>query len=272
MENIIKEKFDVSVILPIKSSSAFGFEDYFNKCIESIKNQRVDINELIIVHTNQTNLNEFLDNYDFSGITVVRESWDKEPNYAGQVNIGVRLAKSKWVSLFEFDDEYSTIWFSNVKKYTDIYDNVDAFLPIVVDTDEKGLFAGFTNEATFALNMTSEIGYLSNETLQQFQNFQISGMVIKKDLFIDFGLIKTSFKLTFGYEFLLRMTYNSVKIMTIPKIGYKHTNLRTGSIFWNYKNGEDRLVDDEVKFWIESAKKEYFFINDRAIKYESTEP
>ena len=97
-------------------------------------------------------------------------------------------------------------------------------------------------------------------------------MVIKKDLFIDFGLIKTSFKLTFGYEFLLRMTYNSVKIMTIPKIGYKHTNLRTGSIFWNYKNGEDRLVDDEVKFWIESAKKEYFFINDRAIKYESTEP
>ncbi len=157
MENILKEKFDVSVILPIKSSSAFGFEDYFNKCIESIKNQRVDINELIIVHTNQTNLNEFLDNYDFSGITVVRESWDKEPNYAGQVNIGVRLAKSKWVSLFEFDDEYSTIWFSNVKKYTDIYDNVDAFLPIVVDTDEKGLFAGFTNEATFALNMTSEM-------------------------------------------------------------------------------------------------------------------
>jgi hypothetical protein len=57
--------------------------------------------------------------------------------------------------------------------------------------------------------------------------------------------------------------------MTIPRIGYKHVNLREGSIFWNYKNGDSVLSDNEVKFWIESAKKEYFFINDRAIKYEA---
>ena len=56
--------------------------------------------------------------------------------------------------------------------------------------------------------------------------------------------------------------------MTIPKLGYKHVNLREGSIFWNYKNAENRLTDDEVRFWIESAKKEYFFIHDRAIKFE----
>ncbi len=55
--------------------------------------------------------------------------------------------------------------------------------------------------------------------------------------------------------------------MTIPKIGYKHTNLREGSIFWNYKNGESKLTDDEVSFWINSAKKEHFFTNDRNIKY-----
>jgi hypothetical protein len=64
------------------------------------------------------------------------------------------------------------------------------------------------------------------------------------------------------------MTNNSVKIMSIPKIGYKHINLREGSIFWNYKNGDDNLTDEEVRFWVESAKKEYLFINDRAIKYE----
>ena len=33
----------------------------------------------------------------------------------------------------------------------------------------------------------------------------------------------------------------------------------------------DVLTPEEVKFWIESAKKEYFFINDRAIKFESQE-
>jgi hypothetical protein len=44
-------------------------------------------------------------------------------------------------------------------------------------------------------------------------------------------------------------------------------NLREGSIFWNYKNGENVLSENEVKFWIESAKKEYFFNKDRQIKY-----
>jgi hypothetical protein len=56
--------------------------------------------------------------------------------------------------------------------------------------------------------------------------------------------------------------------MSIPKIGYKHTNLREGSIFWNYKNGDNRLTQDEVKFWIDSAKKEYYFIQDRQIKFD----
>lgn len=265
------EKFDVSVILPIKSSKTLNFDEYFNKAIQSIKNQKLGINELVIVHTNEASLVEFLDKFDFGDIVVEKHVWTKEPNYAGQISYGARAAKSKWISLFEFDDEYSTIWFKNVNTYVNAYSDYDAFLPIVVDTTNKELFAGFTNEATFAANFSSEMGVLTNETLQNYQNFQPSGMVIKKDKFIDFGLIKPSIKLTFGWEFFLRMTHNSVKIMSIPKIGYKHTNLREGSIFWNYKNGEEVLTDDEVKFWIDSAKKEYFFINDRAIKYEPQE-
>jgi len=263
------EKFDVSVILPIKSIGARGFEDYFTKCIESLKVQKVKINELVIVHSDETSLVEYLNGFDFGDLTVVKHTWTKEPNFSEQVNYGVRISKSKWVSIFEFDDEYSNIWFKSAKKYEEVYPEVDAFLPIVVDTDEKGSFAGFTNEATFALNISSEMGILSNDTLQTYQNFQPSGMVIKKSSFTDFGGLKGSFKLTFGYEMFLRLTHNSLKIMTIPKIGYKHTNLREGSIFWNYKNGDSILSDDEVRFWIESAKKEYFFINDRAIKYES---
>lgn len=263
------EKFDVSVILPLKSAGAIDFKEYFTKCIESIKNQKTKINELVIVHTDETLLVEFLNSFDFGDLSVSKYQWDKEPNFSKQVNFGVASAKSKWVSLFEFDDEYSTIWFKNTDTYSKAFPDTEVFLPLVVDTDEKGLFAGFTNEATFAMNISSEMGFLTNDTLQQYQNFQISGMVIKKQTFLDWGGLKASFKLTFGYEFFLRLTHNSVKIMTIPKIGYKHINLRTGSIFWNYKNGDNVLTSDEVKFWIDSAKKEYFFINDRAIKYET---
>jgi glycosyltransferase involved in cell wall biosynthesis len=263
------EKFDVSVILPIKSSSAIDFNDYFTKSIESIKNQKVKINELVIVHGNDTNTVEYLNSFDFGDLTVSKHEWIKEPSFAKQMNYGVSVAKSKWVALFEFDDEYSNIWFKNVGEYSEAYPDTEVFLPIVVDIDEKGVFAGFTNEATFAMNISTEMGILSNETLQNYQNFQISGMVIKKDTYKDWGGLKASFKLTFGYEFFLRLTHNSVKVMTIPRIGYKHINLRTGSIFWNYKNGDNVLTNDEVKFWIDSAKKEYFFINDRAIKYET---
>lgn len=268
MENNVIEKFDVSVILPVKSAFAIDFEEYFDKAINSLKSQKVSINELIIVHTNETKLNEYINGYDFGDLNVVKHEWTKDANFAEQVNYGVRTAKSEFISIFEFDDEYSTIWFKNVKNYVKYYPEVSAFLPIVVDIDEKAVFAGFTNEAVFALNISEEMGFLTNDTLQQFQNFQLSGMVIKKQTFLDFGLIKPSFKLTFGYEFFLRMTHNSVKIMSIPKIGYKHTNLRTGSIFWNYKNSDDKLTDDEVRFWIDAAKKEYFFIHDRAIKFE----
>jgi glycosyltransferase involved in cell wall biosynthesis len=265
----MENKLSVSIILPIKSSKAKDFEDYFKKAIESINNQQIDIEELLIVHTNEESLVSFLNSYDFGKLQVNKLLWDKEPNYSEQVNYGIKNAKGKWVSLFEFDDEYSSIWFKNVAKYIESYPEVQMFLPVVVETDEKGVFAGFTNEATFAANFTQEMGILTNDTLQDYQNFQTAGSVIKKEVIEDFGGFKSSIKLTFIYEFLLRLTYNSTTIMTIPKLGYKHTNMREGSIFWNYKYGESVMTEDEVKFWIQTAKREYFFVEDRAIKYES---
>ena len=264
----MNEKLSLSIILPIKSSMSRNFDEYFEKAIASIKAQTVGIEELLIVHSSEESLITLLNNYDFGDLNVTKLLWDKEPNYSEQVNYGIKNAKGEWVSLFEFDDEYSSIWFKNVKKYVDAYPQTQVFLPVVVETDEKGVFAGFTNEATFAANFSQEMGVLTNETLQEYQNFQTAGSVIKKQVIEDFGGFKSSVKLTFVYEFLLRLTYNSVPIMTIPKLGYKHTNMREGSIFWNYKFGEDKMLEDEVKFWVQTAKKEFFFVDDRIIKYQ----
>ena len=267
-KNNMENKLSLSIILPIKSSKVKDFEDYFNKAIESIKNQLIGIEELVIVHTPEESLTSHLEGYDFGDLTVTKLLWDKDPNYMEQINFGIKNAKGKWISLFEFDDEYSSIWFKNVKKYSEHYPEIQMFLPIVVETDDKGVFAGFTNEATFAANFTQEMGFLTNETLQNYQNFQTAGSVFKKEIIEDFGGFKSSIKLTFIYEFLLRLTYNSVSVMTIPKLGYKHINMREGSIFWNYKFGESVMTEDEVKFWIQTAKREYFFVEDRTIKYE----
>ena len=268
-KNNMNNTLSLSVILPIKSSKAKDFDEYFEKAISSLKNQTAGFEELVIVHTQEESLIDHLNSYDFGDLNVTKLLWDKDPSYASQVNYGIQNAKGTWVSLFEFDDEYSSIWFKNVQKYVESFPEVQMFLPVVVETDEKGLFAGFTNEATFAANFSQEMGILTNDTLQEYQNFQTAGSVFKKSIIEDFGGFKPSVKLTFIYEFLLRLTYNSVSIMTIPRLGYKHVNLREGSIFWNYKFGGDKMIEDEVKFWIQTAKREYFFTDDRSIKYQS---
>ena len=264
----MENKLSLSVILPLKSSLTKDFDEYFNKCIESLKTQKVPFEELVIVHSSEENLQSFLESYDFGELNVVKYLWSQSPSFVEQVNYGVSNAKGEWISILEFDDEYSSIWFSNVQKYSKSFPDVQVFLPVVVEVDDKGAFAGFTNEATFAANFSHEIGYLNNDTLQDYQNFQTSGACIKKSIFDDFGGLKKSIKLTFVYEFLLRLTYNSVVIMTIPRLGYKHTNMREGSLFWNYKFGDERMTEPEVKFWIQSAKQEYFFTDDRVINYE----
>jgi len=264
------ENLDISVIIPIESSKHLDFTDFFDKAIQSIHTQTVGINEVVIVHSGEESLSNFLNNYEFSGLTVNIYHNEGKTDFGSQLNFGVSKAKSKWVSILEFDDEYASIWFKNVKIYMEAYPEMDAFLPIVVDVDSKGVFAGFTNEATFAASMNTEIGILTNDLLNQYQNFQTSGMVVKKSTLDNFGGFKKSMKLTFVYEFLLRLTYNSARIMTIPRLGYKHVNMRESSLFWSYKNGNNVLTDNEVKFWIDTAKKEYFFTNDRDIKYEET--
>jgi hypothetical protein len=267
----MEKKLDLSVILPIKSSIVRDFDEYFEKAIKSLQIQNVPCNELIIVHTNEESLVHKLQSFDFGTLNVKLVEHTGTPNYQSQISLGVENSSSEWISFFEFDDEYANIWFQNILKYSEIYPDVDAFLPIVVDVDGKDTFAGFTNEATFAANFTQEMGYLNNDTLLDYQNFQTAGMVVKKSKLDEIGPMKSSMKLTFVYEFLLRLTYFTARVMTIPKLGYKHTSMREGSIFWNYKFSDEKISDDEVSFWLETAKKEYFFTSDRNIKFEPQE-
>jgi len=66
----------------------------------------------------------------------------------------------------------------------------------------------------------------------------------------------------------VRLTHNGTKIMTVPKIGYQHVNFREDSLFWNYKEDENSKMDEsEIKFWVDTAKKEFFFKNKRDVTY-----
>ena len=56
----MENKNTISVILPIKSAKAIGFQDFFDKSIQSVLNQGSNVNELVIVHGNEEFLNNLL--------------------------------------------------------------------------------------------------------------------------------------------------------------------------------------------------------------------
>jgi hypothetical protein len=189
-----------------------------------------------------------------------------ETDFCSQVNLGIDNVKTEWFSILELDDTYSPTWFKNVNKYSEAYPEMDAFLPIVTDYDADNKFMSFTNETLWALGFANVQGELDNELLLEFQNIQISGAVYKTEQIKKYGKFKTNLKLSFGYEYMLRLTHNNLKIMTIPKTGYKHVNMRTNSLFWQYKNDEAlKLKPEEAKFWMDTARKEFYFTEQRDI-------
>ena len=67
---------DITIVLPIKSAVSRDFEDYFEKAITSIKNQKVSVKELLIVATTEEKLNNHIDGFDFRDFAI-----DEYENY-----------------------------------------------------------------------------------------------------------------------------------------------------------------------------------------------
>jgi hypothetical protein len=266
-----KKKTNITVILPIHELEGESNNTLFNNAIKSVANQTTQVDELLIVTPKGSKVEKTLKDYDFGDVSkIVRiVSNDGKTDFASQMNFGVSETKTEWFSILEFDDEYSDKWFANVVKYREAYDDVDMFMPIIIDVNasDNG-FMGLTNEAVWASSFSDELGVLDNNALLSFQNFNIDGLTMKKEVFEDFGGFKSNIKLTFIYEFLLRMTFKDAKAMIIPRFGYKHLNQREGSLFNSYK---DTMNPVEANWWLSQAKKEYYFDNERDITYVQEE-
>ena len=261
---------NITVLIPLHNLSN-NFSEWFGKCVKSIEQAKDKPGQIIFICPKTDEFEKFFSSWECpKGLNHSIIYNETKTDFCSQINLGVESVESEYFSILEHDDEYSNIWFNQFTEYVGHYPDVDIFFPLVVDTDAQGQFIGFTNEAVWAMGFSEELGYLDNNTLLKYQNFQLSGMIMKKDKFEEIGGLKASMKLTFNYEFLLRATYNDAVIMTIPKVGYKHTNQREHSLFWEYKfNEKEKLSQEEAVFWVDLAKKEYFFTTDREVVYEN---
>lgn len=253
---------NITVILPIHKMDDY-YKIMFDNAVSSLNNFYNDI-VLMIVHPKKLKLELEIN----PNIEVTYVTHNNDSGFCSQINEGISKCQTEWFSILEIDDEYRKPWLSSMNEYVKTYSDVDVFLPIVKDINVEGSFLSFTNESVWAYGFSEKQGFLDNEVLLDFQNYQISGGLYRTNVIKENGMFKDNIKLTFGYEFLLRLTHNGVKIMTVPKIGYQHVNFREDSLFWLYKNKEKEVLsEDEVKFWLDTSKKEFFFKNKRDINY-----
>lgn len=253
----------ITIILPLHIIN----EEYtimLNNAISSIENFHNDVVLSIVCPSNVKNeLSNLSNKLDIKFVVN-----NNQTDFCSQVNLGITNCDTEWFSILEVDDEYRGNWLKLMNSYINENPDVDVFLPIVKDINVEGTFVSFTNESAWAYGFTEKQGFVDNEVLMDFQNYQTSGGLFKTSVVKQSGMFKENIKLTFSYELLLRLTHNGSKIMIVPKIGYQHVNFREDSLFWRYKNNDEtKLSENEIKFWLDSAKKEFFFKNKRDILY-----
>ena len=74
---------NLSVILPLNTSKVRDFDDFFTKAISSISIQKIKPSELVIVHTNEDSLINYLESFDFGDLKGYPLKVEMESNQNG---------------------------------------------------------------------------------------------------------------------------------------------------------------------------------------------
>ena len=251
----------LTVIVPLYNMN--GNEDNKNLLTRAIES--VDDSAIIVIGA-KDDIDSVKNNFETKENITFLVNTTSDTSYTNQVNIAVENVKTEFFSVLEYDDIYTNIWFKNLELYIedDVNDTM-AFLPLTEVYDvEINSVVGYANEAVWASSFSDEIGCYDIQCLDDYFNFNISGAVFRTDDFINLGKLKASMKLTFWYEFLLRALYRGKRIFVIPKIGYIHMVGRQDSLSELYVNN---MSEKETAWWVDLAKKEYFFPHDRNKTY-----
>lgn len=197
------------------------------------------------------------------------------------------------ISLIEAEDAYSLKWFEVADKYIAENPNIGIFAPLIKNLT-GGVFSGLMNESPWVEGMSEEAGKFDLNLLQRFNCLNPLGAIYRVSAISEyaepakdennnpinnqFKPMKESMKLSHYYEFFLRMIYDDVKAMTVPRIGYEMKTLNKNSFEDSSCKVPQNLValapdkggmsPDEARFWFELAKKEFFYDEDRKKIYE----
>ncbi len=260
---------NLTIIIPIHEFIGEADLKFFNSAIESIKtNKKYLPSEVLIVFTKEDFEKYGIDKKVLEGLNVsFLHNKSTKTDFCSQINFAVEKVTTEYFSIMEFDDEYGDIAFQSFKEYSDAYTNVSIFLTNTIETTSNDKFIKFSNCELMSRGAIPEgkLGLLNHQTMQMMTALVLSGSYIKKVDFLQFGGLKPSMKVSFIYEYLLRATYNEQIVFLIPKLSYLHRNGREGSYLDIIK--KSNITKEEVTFWYDNAKKEFYFTRDRELSY-----
>jgi hypothetical protein len=258
---------DLTVIIPLVEYRD-ELSELYKRSIESVNDNDLS-EELSLIFVGPTSSIKYIkDNFGFGDrdVLFLENNKNVEPQF--QINKAVKDVKTTYFSILEFDDNYTNIWFKNVKEYIEYYPETSLFLPLIEVFDyERPELGGvaYANEPVWSTAFSEEIGYLDVDAVKNYYNFIVSGGVFKKSDFIAVGGLKNNIKVFFWYEFLLRLVNNEKKAFVIPKVGYEHYVNVNGSLSSRY----GQMDRDELDFWFTTAQEEYLFKTDRKKTYNT---
>jgi hypothetical protein len=212
-------------------------------------------------------------------------------NFSKIFNTTFNLAKEsgyECISFAEAEDSFSLKWFNTADVFMKEKPEISIFLPIVKNS-VNGSFTGLINEACWAEGQSEEAGKTDINLLMKYNCVNPLGAVYKIEDISNYCEtdengkylpMKESMKISHYYEFFLRMVYNDLKVFTIQRLGYemritrkevfKDATCKLPHDIISYPPERGGVNPDEGRFYVELAKKEYFFDSDRKKVYSPT--
>lgn len=188
-------------------------------------------------------------------------------------------------SILEVEDAVGANWYNTANLFMQENSEVGFFFPMIRNL-KNGVLMGLMNEACWAEGIAEEAGKFDMNLLLRFNCINPLGAIYRIDKMKEYCQekdgrlypMKESIKVSHYYEFFLRMSYNDVKMMTIPRLGYdfrindvnefSHSSSKIPGNITNIPSDKGGMNTQEISFWVELAKKEYFFDEDRNKVYE----
>ena len=269
----------IDIVIPVHKYNE-EVKALLTRCLASVKGMSVTSGE-VGIKTDVTivgpslpsdeimNLIEWKD--EFVSLNVVDNTTDAV-DFCSQVNFAVKeQCKNDYFIVVEYDDVVTDHWVKAALPYVLNRKKTSVFLPLVevYDIRKPDMPLNYINEIGWSSSFAeNELGSLNLDALKEYCNFNLTGAIIKRNEFVKAGGLKPSIKLSFGYEFLMRMANLYGEVYIVPKVGYFHFINRDDSLTSEYHR---TMAQEEGAWWIKLAGQEYHFKKDRNKVYSPDE-